>query len=193
MRDERRDYRVVFVSEPVSWTEVPADARGARPPARRWHRGLSEILWKHRRMIGQRPRTAGSGWSACRTMWLFELLAPVLELAGVVIVPLGLAPGRRDRSRYAVDVRAFAYGYAIFVSLAALCRRGVLVPPVPALAGPGDRRRACVLENIGYRQLTAWWRLQGWWAALRGTRQEWGTMTREGFGEWQRGRRRCQP
>ena len=33
MRDEKRDYRVTFVSEPVSWTEVPTTAEGARPPA----------------------------------------------------------------------------------------------------------------------------------------------------------------
>jgi hypothetical protein len=42
---------------------------------------------------------------------------------------------------------------------------------------------AAVAENIGYRQLTAWWRLQGWWASLRGRKQVWGTMTRVGLGE----------
>ena len=25
---------------------------------------------------------------------------------------------------------------------------------------------ASVWENVGYRQLTAWWRLEGWWAGL---------------------------
>ena len=33
-----------------------------------------------------------------------------------------------------------------------------------------------------YRQLTAIWRLQGWWAALIGRKQVWGEMTRSGFG-----------
>jgi hypothetical protein len=40
---------------------------------------------------------------------------------------------------------------------------------------------AAVLENIGYRQLTAYWRLQGSWAALRGRPAVWGTMVRQGF------------
>ena len=42
---------------------------------------------------------------------------------------------------------------------------------------------ASVLENVGYRQATAWWRLEGWWASLRGRKPVWGTMTRQGFGD----------
>ena len=38
-----------------------------------------------------------------------------------------------------------------------------------------------VLENLGYRQITAAWRLQGSWAALRGHAPVWGAMIREGF------------
>lgn len=42
---------------------------------------------------------------------------------------------------------------------------------------------ASVLENLGYRQATAWWRLEGWAASLVGRKQVWGTMTRQGFGD----------
>ena len=41
---------------------------------------------------------------------------------------------------------------------------------------------ASVLEQIGFRQLTAVWRVQGAWAALRKRRHVWGEMTRTGFG-----------
>ena len=34
---------------------------------------------------------------------------------------------------------------------------------------------------MGYRQLTAWWRAEGWWSSLRGRTLAWGTMTRQGF------------
>jgi len=36
------------------------------------------------------------------------------------------------------------------------------------------------LENLGYRQLTVYWRLRGIVAFLRG-RTEWGSMNRQGF------------
>jgi hypothetical protein len=38
-----------------------------------------------------------------------------------------------------------------------------------------------LVEGIGYRQLTTFWRLEGISNALRG-RTEWGAMTRSGFG-----------
>jgi hypothetical protein len=36
------------------------------------------------------------------------------------------------------------------------------------------------IENVGYRQLSNWWRFKGTWSALRGV-QGWGHMTRKGF------------
>jgi hypothetical protein len=40
---------------------------------------------------------------------------------------------------------------------------------------------AAVVENIGYRQLHSWWRLQGLWRFIRGQEASWGVMTRAGF------------
>ena len=40
---------------------------------------------------------------------------------------------------------------------------------------------AAVEENIGYRQLNAWWRIGGALEALRDTPAEWGNMQRRGF------------
>ena len=31
--------------------------------------------------------------------------------------------------------------------------------------------------------MTVIWRLEGWWASLRGRQQVWGVMTRQGFEE----------
>ena len=37
-----------------------------------------------------------------------------------------------------------------------------------------------LVENFGYRQLSAWWRLKGTISAIRGV-QDWGKMARKGF------------
>jgi len=37
-----------------------------------------------------------------------------------------------------------------------------------------------VLENLGYRQLTVWWRLRGIASYIRG-KKSWGKMRRKGF------------
>ncbi len=181
LRDRGQDYRVAFVAEPVLWTEVPSTARVLRSQRRRWHRGLWETLWAYRGML-LRPRYGRIGLLALPYYWLFELFAPLLELFGIVLVPLGLVLGVVNVP-YAALFLLLAYGYAVLVTLSALLvdewafhrhDRWVAIPILLA---------AAALENFGYRQLTVWWRLEGWWASLRGRRQVWGVMTRTGFDE----------
>jgi cellulose synthase/poly-beta-1,6-N-acetylglucosamine synthase-like glycosyltransferase len=181
MREEQRDYRVVFVSEPVCWTEVPPTRAVLASQRKRWHRGLWEVLWKYRGLAGN-GRYGRIGLVGLPYFWLFELIAPLLEFFGVLIVPLGLALGV-VQVRYAIMFLTLAYGYAIFVSVAALCVEEFSFHRYTRWNDLAIAVASCVAENLGYRQLTAVWRLQGWWAAVRGARQEWGTMTRQGFGD----------
>jgi len=179
MRRARRDYRVEFVSEPVSWTEVPANLKVLRSQRRRWHRGLWEVLWKYRGMV-LNPRYGRIGMIALPWYWVFELMAPALELAGVILVPLGLALGLVN-VRFALLFVLVAYGYAIVVTLAAMAVEELSFHKYPRWRDLGATLLASVAENLGYRQLTAWWRVEGWWAGLRRGTHVWGTMTRQGF------------
>ena len=179
LMDERRSYHVEFVAEPISWTEVPVTAGVLRSQRRRWHRGLWETLWKYRGMVGN-PRYGRVGLVALPYYWAFELFAPLLELAGLVLVVLGLAA----RCRRRVDAYVFlavAYGYAVLVALAAMTVEELAFHKSTVGRTSGPRSLASIGENVGYRQLTAWWRLEGWWAGLTGRKQVWGTMTRQGF------------
>ena len=179
MRRARRDYRVEFVSEPVSWTEVPANLKVLRSQRRRWHRGLWEVLWKYRGMV-LNPRYGRIGMIALPWYWVFELMAPALELAGIILVPLGLALGLVN-VRFALLFVLVAYGYAIVVTLAAMAVEELSFHKYPRWRDLGATLLASVAENLGYRQLTAWWRVEGWWAGLRRGTHVWGTMTRQGF------------
>lgn len=181
LRDEGRDYRVEFVPEPVSWTEVPSSAGVLRSQRRRWHRGLWETLWAYRGMLF-RPRYGRIGALALPYYWLFELFAPLLELFGLVIVPVGLLLGVVSLP-YAALFLLLAYGYALLVTLAALLADEWAFHRHGRWRAIGIALAAATLENFGYRQLTVWWRLEGWWASLRGRRQVWGVMTRTGFDE----------
>ena len=78
---------------------------------------------------------------------------------------------------------AVAYGYAILVTLFALAMEELTFHKYSRWTELSSLLIASVLENVGYRQATAWWRLEGWWASLRGKKQVWGTMTRQGFNE----------
>ena len=178
-RRRRRAYRMVFVAEPTCWTEVPASLPVLRRQRVRWHRGLWEVLWKYRGML-LNPRYGRIGVLGLPYYWLFELFAPLFELLGIVIIVAALLTGAVS------PVMTLA-----LLGVALGC--GVLVTVLSVLLEEFSQRRrstvrelvimvACaLLENVGYRQLTAVWRLQGWWQALRGRQAVWGEMTRTGF------------
>ena len=179
MRDEGRDYRVVAVSEPVSWTEVPATRAVLGSQRRRWHRGLAEVLWRYRGMLGN-PRYGRIGLVALPYYVLFELIAPLLEVVGAVLGPMALVTGLLEPAR-ALAVILAVYAYAMFVSVAALAVEELSFHRYGRWRDLVVSVGVSFVENVGYRQLTAWWRLQGLWAALRRREHVWGVMTRQGF------------
>jgi len=181
MREQRRDYRVVFVAEPVVWTEVPTTRAVLASQRRRWHRGLWEVLWRHRRMVGN-PRYGRIGLVALPYYVVFELFAPVLELAGLVLVPAGYLLGAVDPAT-AVAFLLVTYAYSVLVSLAALAVEEFSFHRYGRWRDLAVAGAVSVVENLGYRQLTAWWRVQGLVAAWRGSEQVWGVMTRAGFAD----------
>jgi cellulose synthase/poly-beta-1,6-N-acetylglucosamine synthase-like glycosyltransferase len=176
---QAHEYRVTFVAEPVSWTEVPGTLAVLGRQRRRWHRGISEILIKHRGMIGN-PRYGRIGLAALPFYLVFEALSPLLELTSIVLVPLGLAL-RVLNLNFAMRFMLVAYGYAIVVTLTAMLIEEFSFRRYRRWRDLAFVLAAAVLENVGYRQLTCWWRMQGLLSALRGRQHVWGTMTRSGF------------
>jgi cellulose synthase/poly-beta-1,6-N-acetylglucosamine synthase-like glycosyltransferase len=179
MRERGGDYRIVFVAEPVSWTEVPARIADLGVQRRRWHRGLTELLWLHRRAIGN-PRYGRIGLLGLPYYVIFELLAPFVELAGVCFLVLGLAIGAVDLG-FAWRFLLVAYGYAMLLTVIALTVEELAFHRYRRWSDVGAALLATVAENVGYRQLTALWRVQGSWAAIRRSGDGWGAMTRQGF------------
>jgi cellulose synthase/poly-beta-1,6-N-acetylglucosamine synthase-like glycosyltransferase len=190
--DEDVDGRVVFVSEPVAWTEAPETAAVLRRQRRRWHRGLTEILQRHRGMI-LRPRYGVVGMVAMPWFVLFELLAPFVEVFGVVYLVVALLLMGTDRLGWwhadlvAHDVvwilLTVSVLYALVLTLSAL-----LVEQLSYRRYAGMRNLlvsiwAALEENVGFRQLNALWRMGGAVEAWRDRPAEWGDMQRRGFGQ----------
>ncbi|HEX5740246.1 MAG TPA: glycosyltransferase [Pilimelia sp.] len=181
LRGGRADYRIVFVSEPVSWSEAPTDLGALGRQRRRWHRGLAEILSRHKVMIGN-PRFGRVGLVALPWYVLFELLAPVVELAALILVPLGVLADAIDVS-VAWRLLLVAYGYAMVVSLTALLLEELSHHRYPRWRDMWWQMAAAVVENLGYRQALALWQLRGLGQAVRGGAAVWGHQHRQGFAD----------
>jgi cellulose synthase/poly-beta-1,6-N-acetylglucosamine synthase-like glycosyltransferase len=181
LRRHKRDYKIVFVAEPVSWSEAPRTLPVLGRQRRRWHRGITEILTKHRGAVGN-PRYGRIGLISLPYYVVFELLAPFVELAGIILVPLGLAAGAVNYT-FALLFLGVAYGYALLINLIALAVEEYSFHRYSRWSDLAAAVAASALENVGYRQLTAFWRIRGTWSALVGATPDWGVMTRAGFKE----------
>lgn len=179
MRESGRDYRLAFVSEPVCWTEVPSTLRDLGTQRRRWSRGMAETLWKHRRMIGN-PRYGAIGVLAMPYFLLFEVLGPVIELVGFVTILPGLAIGALDWE-FALLFVLVAVGYGLLLSVASIAIEELSYARFSRWRDLAVCVTAALIENVGYRQLHTWWRLQGLVATVFRREATWGQLTRTGF------------
>ncbi len=179
MRQQRVDYRVEFVPDPVCWTEAPEDRRTLRNQRIRWQRGLAESLLAHWRLMFD-ARGGGPGWIAFPFMVAFELLGPVVEVGGFAFMVLAYAWGLVSWEAFAAFLFA-AIGLGILLSAS-----GLLLEEMSFHLYPRGRQVArlalvAVAENFGYRQLTTWWRLVGLWRWATGREATWGRMRRKGM------------
>jgi len=171
--------RVEFIPDPVAWTEVPVDLKILGNQRDRWHRGLTDVLWRYRGLI-LNPRYGSLGLIAYPYFLFVELAAPVIEAIGLIVAIVGVAFGLLDVEIALLFLLA-AYGYGLAVSLFAILLDEIAYQ---RYATAHDRFKLvmwAVLENFGYRQLTVYWRLRGLVKYMLGSKTEWGTMERKGF------------
>ena len=177
-REQKRDYRIAFVPEPVCWTEAPETLQALSRQRRRWQRGSLETFAMHRAMLFN-PRFGRVGVLGLGGMLLVDVLGPMAEIAGYLLIPLFYLLGALSTDfLLAFLAVGFVFGIAISVGSLVLeeqqLRRATRTRDLLILTC------AAILENFGYRQLNSIWRLVGSWDWARGG-QGWGEMRRKGF------------
>jgi cellulose synthase/poly-beta-1,6-N-acetylglucosamine synthase-like glycosyltransferase len=170
--------KIAFVPDPVAWTEVPESVKVLGRQRDRWHRGLADVLWRHRRML-LNPRYGVTGLVVFPYYAFVELLAPVIEAVGLISLAVGLIFGIVDWNLAALFYLT-AYGLGTALTAFTLILEDVSFHRYETFRDRALLFLWALLENLGYRQMTVYWRLRGLWKFLRG-RKDWGAMERKGF------------
>ena len=178
MRDLRQPYRIEFIAEPVCWTECPDSIRILARQRARWQRGALECFVKHRGMMFN-PRYGRIGFIGFGQIFLVDVVGPLLEILGYILMPLLWALGILALP-WLLAFLAITFTFGIFLSIATLVIEEIQLRRFPKAREVALLGLISVIENFGYRQLSNFWRLQGWWQFIR-KQQSWGTMTRKGF------------
>lgn len=178
MRDHKRPYRIEFIPDPVCWTEAPEDLAVLGRQRARWQRGTLETFSKHKDMLFN-PCYGRIGFIGFGQVLVVDVLGPLVEVAGYVLVPLLWAIGLLS-IEYLLAFLAITFTFGVFISVATLILEEVELRRFPHARDLAVLTLVSVAENFGYRQLSNFWRLRGLWQYLR-KQKGWGQMTRKGF------------
>jgi cellulose synthase/poly-beta-1,6-N-acetylglucosamine synthase-like glycosyltransferase len=171
-------YRICFVPDPVAWTEAPESRRILGRQRDRWQRGLSEVILRHRDML-LNPRYGRIGTLAFPHFFFLEVWGPLLEATGYAAFLVTLLMGWAS-APYIACFFMIAVGLGIFLSVIAVGLEELSFRRYPRGADLAWFVLLSLIENLGYRQLTAYWRIRGMVSFLR-RKKGWGDMARRGF------------
>ncbi|MCL9969771.1 glycosyltransferase [Anoxybacillus kestanbolensis] len=177
IKETDADKKIVYVPDPVCWTEAPESMADLRKQRRRWHRGLFESLWLHRRMWFN-PRYGTIGLISMPYFLLIEFLGPVVELVGYILVIVALILGD-VYIEFAILLFLVSVLYGSLFSMAAVLLEEWTVRKFPNVSDVVRLFFYSLTETLWYRPLTVLWRCEGIVDALL-KRKGWGEMKRKG-------------
>ncbi len=178
LKQQKRKYRVVFVPDPVCWTEAPETLSVLSRQRNRWHRGLLQTLWMHRGILFN-PKYGTLGTLAFPYFFVFELFGPFVEILGYLAVLTAFLLGMLNVEFFLLFV-AVAILYGVFLSIAAVLLEEISFRRYPGWIDLTKLILFSILENFGYRQLLSIFKVKAFWDVLR-RRRAWGKMDRTGF------------
>ncbi|MBI3005559.1 MAG: glycosyltransferase family 2 protein, partial [Ignavibacteriales bacterium] len=177
--EKKEPYRVVFVPDPVCWTEAPGSLRILSRQRNRWHRGLLDTLLIHRKMMFNKNYGI-VGMAAVPYFFFIELLGPVFEFLGYISMIAMLALGILNVNM-TILFFIVALFYGVMFSVGAVLLEEISFQRYPRARDLAMLLSFGVLENFGYRQITLWWRMKSFYDYFVKGVKTWGPMQRTGF------------
>ncbi|MFA5824939.1 MAG: glycosyltransferase [Gallionellaceae bacterium] len=174
----RKKYRIVFVPDPICWTEAPEDLATLKNQRIRWQHGLLESLSANLELLFH-YRGGLVGWLAFPFMLFFEALGPIVEILGYLFVfGLALTGNISFQTMWVFYFATICLGILLSVSALMLEEMSFHVYTRPRHLVM--LLFAVLIENFGYRQINSWWRIIGVARWVFGREAKWGHMKRSG-------------
>ena len=173
-------YRIVYIPDPLCWTEVPEKLRTLSRQRNRWTRGTMETLFKHKTLFFN-PKYGYLGMLSHPYWFFFEWLAPIIESLGIFYFILIIAMGHPNWPFFCLLI-GFTYLFAVTYSVWAVV--------FEEFTYACYRRKRDVLRLIAislfepffFHPLNVWFALRGNFHYLIGN-ISWGKMEKKGFAE----------
>jgi cellulose synthase/poly-beta-1,6-N-acetylglucosamine synthase-like glycosyltransferase len=172
-RENGIPYKILFIPDPVCFTQAPNDLKSLRKQRNRWQRGLVDSLWHSRRMLGN-PAYGTVGLLAFPYFLLVEALGPLVEFCGYASFLVCIVLGALDHD-FAVLFFFVAILWGMWLNVASILLDNILFR---RHKGVDDILKLCLfsfLEMLGYRQLMTFERFL---ATFQVRKKGWGKIKR---------------
>ena len=176
MKAKHKPYRITFVPDPVCWTDAPENLRDLKSQRVRWQHGLGQALALNKSLITN-ARGGAVSWVAIPFYIVFELFGPIIEVAGYLFIIASASMGWLSFPEACIFL-GLAIGLGVLLSTSAIMLEEISFRMYPRFRQLMLLYFMAIIENFGFRQLTAIWRFQGLIRWLRGGKHEWETLTR---------------
>ncbi len=178
LKRQKTRYRIVFVPDPVCWTEVPERFKTLLMQRNRWHRGMLQSFSLHWKMLFN-PRYGVIGTVALPYFLLFEMLGPFVEVLGYLSVIAAYFLGILNREFFVLFLMVAIF-YGVFLSIAAVLLEEISFRRYPRWEDLARLVWYSIWENLGFRQLLSLFKVKAFFDFL-GRRRRWGEMGHRGF------------
>lgn len=178
IKENNLNKKIEFIPDPVCWTEAPESLSVLRRQRRRWHQGLIESLWKHKRMSFN-PKYGAIGFISFPYYWIVEAIGPVIELGGYIYVIISFFLGN-IYFEFAIFLSLLFILYGTIFSATSILLESWALNTYPRIRDVSLLILLSLTEVFWYRPLTLIWRVEGIFTAML-RKSEWGDMKRTGL------------
>jgi len=178
MNKNKRKYKIVFLPEPVCWTQVPEKLSSLKSQRKRWHQGLGESLLYNFEMFFN-PHYGTSGLIAFPFYFFIELLGPIIEIFGYSAIILTILL-EFDGNNVVLLFLISSILLGVLLSLTSLLFEEMTFRKYKKTEDVIILSFYAILENFGYKQLNSIWRFIGLYKLIT-RNKEWGYQERSSF------------
>ena len=179
MANQKLKYKVIYISDPLCWTEAPSSLKILGRQRNRWTRGTIDTILLHRKIF-LNPKYGFMGMVSHPYWVFFEWLAPVIEVLGLLYFITIALLGEPNWPYFMVMI-CFVYFFAITFSIYAIL--------FDHLVYHRYKKRKMIIkliltswiEPILYHPLVVYWGIRGNIDYFIRRKKTWGKMTRTGF------------
>lgn len=159
MKSKGWEYRMVFTTDPVCWTEAPHDLVTLGKQRRRWQLGLMQTVMRHNRMIGN-PHFGSTGMLSMPFHAYIEAMGCVVEALGYILLPLSFLFSSTP-PKFFLLMLLLALSYGTLLSMGSILLADATVRRYPRYRDLWCLMAYTLIENLGYRQLITFFRAHG--------------------------------